>query len=56
MQRMLSQLLPDTTLKADVVVTGTLLKIVAESSAGDLFLASTSGLRHDGRHYIDRGS
>jgi UDP-N-acetylmuramoyl-L-alanyl-D-glutamate--2,6-diaminopimelate ligase len=50
-QRMLSQLLPETTLKTDVVVTG-----LAEDSrrveAGDLFLASP-GLRHDGRHYID---
>ena len=51
MQKMLSQLLPGISLKADVVVTG-----ISEDSrrvdAGDLFLA-TPGLSHDGRSHID---
>ena len=51
MQRMLSQLLPDINLKADVVVTG-ICEDSRQVGAGDLFLA-TSGLHHDGRDHVE---
>jgi UDP-N-acetylmuramoyl-L-alanyl-D-glutamate--2,6-diaminopimelate ligase len=48
---MLSQLLPDINLKADVVVTG-ICEDSRQVGAGDLFLA-TSGLHHDGRDHVE---